>query len=142
MWVNSRPYGFFWELMEKSTNVAIYDASGFFREKSVRSTNKERLAETGRRAPSLLVWLVEGEERWESPGHPQDFLPLNWGGTEPNRTVTCMQNIEEYPPESHVKNYTSYHYKNTVEDLGFTVVYCKQVQNVTMFPSDEIYASK
>ncbi|GFW83341.1 uncharacterized protein TNCV_2544391 [Trichonephila clavipes] len=43
-----------------------------------------------RRASSPLVWLVEGEERWEIPGHFQGFLPLNWGGTEQNRTVTCM----------------------------------------------------
>ncbi|GFU46624.1 uncharacterized protein TNCV_1546411 [Trichonephila clavipes] len=43
-----------------------------------------------RRAASRLVWLVEGEERREAPGHPQGFLPLNWGGTEQNRTVTCM----------------------------------------------------
>ncbi|GFX17823.1 cullin-4A [Trichonephila clavipes] len=33
---------------------------------------------------------VKGEERWEVPGHPQGFLPLNWGGTKPNRIVTCM----------------------------------------------------
>ncbi|GFV82786.1 uncharacterized protein TNCV_4147541 [Trichonephila clavipes] len=37
-----------------------------------------------------VVWLVEGEERWEVSDHPQSVLPLNWGGTEPNRTVTCM----------------------------------------------------
>ncbi|GFV64615.1 uncharacterized protein TNCV_3181111 [Trichonephila clavipes] len=43
-----------------------------------------------RQAACPLVGLVEGEERWEAPGHPQDFLPLNWGGTEQNRTVTCM----------------------------------------------------
>ncbi|GFV77207.1 uncharacterized protein TNCV_444371 [Trichonephila clavipes] len=43
-----------------------------------------------RRAAGLLVWLVEGEERWESSDHPQSVLPLNWGGTEPNRTVTYM----------------------------------------------------
>ncbi|GFV00159.1 uncharacterized protein TNCV_4058301 [Trichonephila clavipes] len=43
-----------------------------------------------RRAARLLVWLVEGKERWEAPGHPQGFLPLNWGGTEQNRTVTCI----------------------------------------------------
>ncbi|GFV87629.1 uncharacterized protein TNCV_779131 [Trichonephila clavipes] len=42
------------------------------------------------RAASPLVWLVEGEERWETPVHLQGFLPLNWGGTEQNRTVTCM----------------------------------------------------
>ncbi|GFU78955.1 uncharacterized protein TNCV_307961 [Trichonephila clavipes] len=42
------------------------------------------------RAASPLVWLVEGDERWEAPGHPQGFLPLNWGGTEQNCTVTCM----------------------------------------------------
>ncbi|GFV71087.1 hypothetical protein TNCV_1662441 [Trichonephila clavipes] len=24
------------------------------------------------------------------PGQPQGLLPLNWGGTEQNRTVTCM----------------------------------------------------
>ncbi|GFT89749.1 uncharacterized protein TNCV_1665231 [Trichonephila clavipes] len=43
-----------------------------------------------RRTANLLVWLVEGEERWEDSDHPQSVLPLNWGGTELNRTVTCM----------------------------------------------------
>ncbi|GFV70050.1 uncharacterized protein TNCV_2585631 [Trichonephila clavipes] len=43
-----------------------------------------------RRAASLLVRLVEGEERWESSDHPQSVLPLNWGGIDPNRTVACM----------------------------------------------------
>ncbi|GFT75801.1 uncharacterized protein TNCV_851101 [Trichonephila clavipes] len=43
-----------------------------------------------RRAANPLVWLVEGEEKWEAPGHILGFLPLNWGGTEKNRTVTYM----------------------------------------------------
>ncbi|GFV56396.1 uncharacterized protein TNCV_855491 [Trichonephila clavipes] len=43
-----------------------------------------------RRAASPLVRLVEEEERWEAPDHPQGVLPQNWGGTEQNRTVTCM----------------------------------------------------
>ncbi|GFX19417.1 hypothetical protein TNCV_472691 [Trichonephila clavipes] len=34
--------------------------------------------------------LVEGEERWEAFDQPQGILPQNWGGTEQNRTVTCM----------------------------------------------------
>ncbi|GFS58028.1 putative transposase [Trichonephila clavipes] len=38
-----------------------------------------------RRATSLLVRLVEKEERWEVPDQSQ-----NWGGIEPNRIVTCM----------------------------------------------------
>ncbi|GFW45645.1 zinc finger protein [Trichonephila clavipes] len=41
------------------------------------------------KASSPLVWLVEGVERWEvltTPG----VLPQDWGGNEPNRTVTCM----------------------------------------------------
>ncbi|GFT55744.1 uncharacterized protein TNCV_4736501 [Trichonephila clavipes] len=38
---------------------------------------------SSRRAACPLVWLVEGEER-------RGFLPLNWGGIEQNRTVTCM----------------------------------------------------
>ncbi|GFV49810.1 uncharacterized protein TNCV_1390921 [Trichonephila clavipes] len=42
------------------------------------------------RAASPLVWLVEGEERWEAPGQPHGFFSLNCGGTEQNRTVTCM----------------------------------------------------
>ncbi|GFX85521.1 uncharacterized protein TNCV_3716931 [Trichonephila clavipes] len=42
------------------------------------------------RAASPLVWVVEGEDRWEAPGHHQGFLPLNWSGTEQNCTVTCM----------------------------------------------------
>ncbi|GFV55298.1 uncharacterized protein TNCV_5010451 [Trichonephila clavipes] len=41
-----------------------------------------------RRAASPLVRLVEG--RWETSDHPQSVLPLNWGGIEPKRTVTCM----------------------------------------------------
>ncbi|GFW44166.1 hypothetical protein TNCV_3855271 [Trichonephila clavipes] len=41
---------------------------------------------TGRLASSPLVRLVEGKERWEAT----DVLPQNWGGTELNRTVTCM----------------------------------------------------
>ncbi|GFX44503.1 uncharacterized protein TNCV_4713291 [Trichonephila clavipes] len=43
-----------------------------------------------RRAAGPLVWLVEGEERWEVSGHPQDFPPLNWGGTEQICTFTCI----------------------------------------------------
>ncbi|GFW85168.1 uncharacterized protein TNCV_3249081 [Trichonephila clavipes] len=43
-----------------------------------------------RRATSPLVWLVEGEERWEAPGHSQGFVLLNCGGTEQNRTVICL----------------------------------------------------
>ncbi|GFU57126.1 hypothetical protein TNCV_1779891 [Trichonephila clavipes] len=43
-----------------------------------------------RRDASPLVRWVEGEKRWETSGHHQDFLPLNWGGTEQNCTVTCM----------------------------------------------------
>ncbi|GFX42399.1 uncharacterized protein TNCV_1519631 [Trichonephila clavipes] len=42
-----------------------------------------------RRAARPLVRMVEGEERWEAPNHPQGFLSLNWGGTKQNRTVTC-----------------------------------------------------
>ncbi|GFW80964.1 uncharacterized protein TNCV_3780431 [Trichonephila clavipes] len=43
-----------------------------------------------RRVISSLVRLVEGEERWEAPDHSQGVLPLNLGGTEQNRTITCM----------------------------------------------------
>ncbi|GFU22550.1 uncharacterized protein TNCV_1304421 [Trichonephila clavipes] len=41
-----------------------------------------------RRAASPLVRLMEWEERWEVPDHPQDVLPQNWGETELNRFVT------------------------------------------------------
>ncbi|GFX05403.1 uncharacterized protein TNCV_1007251 [Trichonephila clavipes] len=40
-----------------------------------------------RPAVSPIVWL---EERWEALTTPKVFLSLNWGGTEPNRTITCM----------------------------------------------------
>ncbi|GFW39376.1 uncharacterized protein TNCV_1833591 [Trichonephila clavipes] len=43
-----------------------------------------------RRVASLLVRLVEGEERLNVPDHPQGVLPQNWGETELNRPVTCM----------------------------------------------------
>ncbi|GFT52359.1 uncharacterized protein TNCV_1065511 [Trichonephila clavipes] len=43
-----------------------------------------------RRVASPLVGLLERKERWEASGHPQGFFPLNWVGTEQNRTATCM----------------------------------------------------
>ncbi|GFV52938.1 uncharacterized protein TNCV_2876061 [Trichonephila clavipes] len=42
------------------------------------------------RRSASLVWLVEGDDRWETPDHPQGFLPLNWGGTKQKRTVASM----------------------------------------------------
>ncbi|GFX40718.1 uncharacterized protein TNCV_1218411 [Trichonephila clavipes] len=42
-----------------------------------------------RRAARPLLRLGE-EERWEASDHPQSVRPLNWGGIEPNCTVTCM----------------------------------------------------
>ncbi|GFV01716.1 uncharacterized protein TNCV_2187241 [Trichonephila clavipes] len=41
-------------------------------------------------ASSPLMRFVEGEDRWEAADQPQSVLPLNWGGIEPNRSVTCM----------------------------------------------------
>ncbi|GFX11097.1 uncharacterized protein TNCV_4503121 [Trichonephila clavipes] len=43
-----------------------------------------------RRVESPFVMLVEREERWEAPDQPQGVIPLNWGETELNRSVTCM----------------------------------------------------
>ncbi|GFT11225.1 uncharacterized protein TNCV_1143681 [Trichonephila clavipes] len=43
-----------------------------------------------RRTTSPLVWLVEEGREVGGPDHPQGFLPLNWGGTEQKRSVTCM----------------------------------------------------
>ncbi|GFU19562.1 uncharacterized protein TNCV_21361 [Trichonephila clavipes] len=43
-----------------------------------------------RQVASPLVRLVEGKERWEATDHPQGVLPLNWGETELNRSVTYM----------------------------------------------------
>ncbi|GFV24390.1 hypothetical protein TNCV_2005731 [Trichonephila clavipes] len=43
-----------------------------------------------RRAASPLVRLEKREERRKTPDHLQGVLPQNWGGTELNRTVTCM----------------------------------------------------
>ncbi|GFV41795.1 RNase H domain-containing protein [Trichonephila clavipes] len=42
------------------------------------------------RNASSLVRLVEWEERWEAHDHLQAAFPQNWGGIEPNRTITCM----------------------------------------------------
>ncbi|GFW44008.1 uncharacterized protein TNCV_997731 [Trichonephila clavipes] len=43
------------------------------------------------RTASPLMRLVTGDERWEAPDPPPGFvLPQNWGGTELNRSVTCM----------------------------------------------------
>ncbi|GFU80099.1 uncharacterized protein TNCV_579791 [Trichonephila clavipes] len=40
------------------------------------------------RTASPLGKLVE--EKGEASGHPQGFLPPNWGETKPNCTFTCM----------------------------------------------------
>ncbi|GFW95531.1 uncharacterized protein TNCV_1722321 [Trichonephila clavipes] len=40
------------------------------------------------RVASPLVRLVEGQERWDAPDHPQGVLPQNRGETELNRSVT------------------------------------------------------
>ncbi|GFV58116.1 hypothetical protein TNCV_2109441 [Trichonephila clavipes] len=42
------------------------------------------------RAAGPLVGLMKKEKRGGAPDQPQGFLPLNWGGTEQNRIVTCM----------------------------------------------------
>ncbi|GFW51901.1 uncharacterized protein TNCV_1188321 [Trichonephila clavipes] len=42
------------------------------------------------RATSPLVKFLEEEERWEALDHPHGVLRQNWGGTEQNRTITCM----------------------------------------------------
>ncbi|GFW46824.1 hypothetical protein TNCV_2981801 [Trichonephila clavipes] len=41
-------------------------------------------------ALSPLVRLVEREERWEASDHLWIVFPQNWGGSESNRTVTCV----------------------------------------------------
>ncbi|GFT87738.1 hypothetical protein TNCV_4000901 [Trichonephila clavipes] len=43
-----------------------------------------------RRTTSPLVRLVEGRERWDALDHLLGVLPLDWGGTEPNRIVIYM----------------------------------------------------
>ncbi|GFY69341.1 methyltransf_25 domain-containing protein [Trichonephila inaurata madagascariensis] len=48
-------------------------------------------------------------------------------------------NVEDCLPESHMKRYTSLHYKKMLEDIGFEIRHCQQVQNVTTFLSDELY---
>ncbi|GFV88390.1 uncharacterized protein TNCV_1242031 [Trichonephila clavipes] len=44
----------------------------------------------GRQAACPLVKWEEAEEKKEAPDYARGVLPLNWDGTEPNRTVTCM----------------------------------------------------
>ncbi|GFW76009.1 uncharacterized protein TNCV_351941 [Trichonephila clavipes] len=43
-----------------------------------------------RRTVSLLLRLVEGEEGWKAPDHPQGVLLQNWDENELNRSVTCV----------------------------------------------------
>ncbi|GFT23443.1 uncharacterized protein TNCV_2016981 [Trichonephila clavipes] len=43
-----------------------------------------------RQTASPLLKLVEEQERWMAPNHPQVVFRPNWGGTEQNRIVTCM----------------------------------------------------
>ncbi|PRD21717.1 UNVERIFIED_CONTAM: hypothetical protein NCL1_51005 [Trichonephila clavipes] len=58
---------------------------------------------------SIQANLVEGEERWKASDHPQGALSLNWGGTESNRTVTCMMiNATTNVSSKTVKNIHNY----------------------------------
>ncbi|GFT71663.1 hypothetical protein TNCV_403441 [Trichonephila clavipes] len=59
-----------------------YDLRFFY---ELEQNGKLNVIEWCMKSISLLVRLVEEEERWEVPDHPQ-----NWGGIEPYRTVTCM----------------------------------------------------
>ncbi|GFU48350.1 uncharacterized protein TNCV_3342431 [Trichonephila clavipes] len=45
---------------------------------------------SSRRIESPLLMLVGGKERRDASVYPQGDLPQNWGGTEQNRTITCM----------------------------------------------------
>ncbi|GFW23966.1 uncharacterized protein TNCV_4950121 [Trichonephila clavipes] len=58
--------------------------------KDVRMPARHGVTLNSHRAASPLVRLVEREERWEASHHPQSVLPLNWGGIESNRSVTCV----------------------------------------------------
>ncbi|GFS52477.1 uncharacterized protein TNCV_4851491 [Trichonephila clavipes] len=73
----------------KSANIISTNATGVVL-LSRGATKDIRCTLNRRRAASPLVWWVEGEQRWKAPGHALGFLPLNWGGTEQNCTVTCM----------------------------------------------------
>ncbi|GFS79318.1 uncharacterized protein TNCV_4409681 [Trichonephila clavipes] len=59
-------------------------------EVSASAVEKNFCTLNSRRVASPLVRLVEGEERWEAPDHPEGVIPLNWGETELNRSVPCM----------------------------------------------------
>ncbi|GFS59415.1 methyltransf_25 domain-containing protein [Nephila pilipes] len=50
---------------------------------------------------------------------------------------TC--NVTDCVPESQLKNYSAFHFKNMVQDVGFTIRYCRETQNVTTFSNDEEY---
>ncbi|GFU51899.1 uncharacterized protein TNCV_3734051 [Trichonephila clavipes] len=56
----------------------------------MKTPSRRRGTLNSRQASSPRVRLVEEKWRWEAPDNPQGVLPQNWGGTEKNRTVTCM----------------------------------------------------
>ncbi|GFX00886.1 uncharacterized protein TNCV_4578521 [Trichonephila clavipes] len=59
-------------------------------ERCTLNLSRAQMSSRCRQAASPLVRLVEGEERWEAPDHPQCVHPQNWDETELNRSVTCM----------------------------------------------------
>ncbi|GFU90307.1 uncharacterized protein TNCV_2784131, partial [Trichonephila clavipes] len=69
-----------------------HQAQGFYQEEVTTDMSYVILrgAFNSRRAANPLVRLVEGEERWEASDLSQGVLPINWGETELNRSVTCM----------------------------------------------------
>ncbi|GFT09852.1 hypothetical protein TNCV_416311 [Trichonephila clavipes] len=58
---------------------------------------------------------------------------------DPNWKSFFTVNVADCIPESHLKKYSTLHYKNMVKDVGFTIRYCREQQNVTTFANDEEY---
>ncbi|GFQ90483.1 methyltransf_25 domain-containing protein [Trichonephila clavata] len=58
---------------------------------------------------------------------------------DPNWKSFFTVNVTDCIPESHLKKYSALHYKDMVKDVGFTIRYCREKQNVTTFANDEEY---
>ncbi|GFY30630.1 RNase H domain-containing protein [Trichonephila clavipes] len=86
----NRPDGsLFLQCSRKEQTILTRFWSGHLQNLTFRDGNKV-FPTSSRRATSPFEKLGSEDERWEAPGSPRGVLPQNWGGTELNRTVTCM----------------------------------------------------